>query len=163
MTNAGKLTVVARGEREIVMTRSFDAPRDLVFAALTRPDLLRRWLTGPPGWTLEVCEIDLRVGGRYRYVWSHANGARMGMGGVYLEIVPGERLVNTERFDDPWYPGEGVATAVLVEAHSRTTLTTTILYESREAREAVLQSPMESGVEFGYAQLEAALAAMPAR
>lgn len=163
MTSSGKLIVAARGEREIVMTRSFDAPRELVFAALTRPDLLQRWLTGPPGWKLEVCEIDLRVGGRYRYVWSHDNGSRMGMGGVYLEIVPGERLVNTERFDDPWYPGEGVGTAVLVEAGGRTTLTTTILYESREAREAVLQSPMESGVEFGYAQLEALLASMPGR
>jgi uncharacterized protein YndB with AHSA1/START domain len=92
-----KLKVEARGDREIVMTRAFDAPRHLVFDAFTKPDLLRQWLLGPPGWSMPVCEIDFQVGGRYRYVWTHRDGAEMGAGGVYKEIVVPERIVATER------------------------------------------------------------------
>src|SRR5947199_8947203 len=107
MKSTGILTVVARGDREIVLTRVFDAPRRLVFDALTKPELVRRWLLGPPGWSMVVCEIDLKVGGAYRYVWRHdRDGSEFGMRGVYREIVPPERLVNTESFDRPWYPGE---------------------------------------------------------
>lgn len=156
----GKLTVEARGDREIVMTRIVDAPRRLVFDAFTKPELLKRWLLGPDGWSMPVCEVDLRVGGRYRYVWRHdANGSEMGMGGVYQEIVPPERLVSTEEFDDPWYPGKGLGTLVLTEENGRTRVVQTIRYESREARDGVLKSPMESGVEASYARLESMLAA----
>ena len=91
-------------DREIVMTRVFDAPRALVFEALTTPALLKRWFLGPPGWTLAVCEIDLRVGGAYRYVWRGQKG-EMGLGGIYKEITPPERIVATEAFDQAWYPG----------------------------------------------------------
>ena len=85
---------------EIQVTRNFGAPRGLVFDAFTKPELVRRWLLGPPGWTMPLCEIDLRVGGSYRYVWrSEKDGAQMAMGGVFREIVPLERLVATERFD----------------------------------------------------------------
>ena len=84
MSNTLKLE--AHGDREIIMTRAFDAPRHLVFEAFTRPDLLRRWLLGPPGWTMPVCEVDLRVGGRYRYVWRNENGTEMTAGGI-LRIV----------------------------------------------------------------------------
>jgi uncharacterized protein YndB with AHSA1/START domain len=158
---AGALKVTARGEREIVMTRDFDAPRELVFDAFTKPELVKQWLLGPSGWSMPVCEIDLKVGGTYRYVWRRdSDGTEMGMGGVYREIVPPERIVHTESFDDPWYPGEAVITTALVEKGGRTTLTATMLYESREARDAVLASPMESGVAQSYDRLEKLLASM---
>jgi len=161
MTKAGALQVTTPSEREIAMTRVFDAPRHLVFDAWTKPELIRRWLLGPEGWSMPVCEVDLKVGGKYRFVWRRAaDGSEMGMGGVYREIVAPERLVATERFDEAWYPGEAVGTLVLVEQRGRTTLTQTLRYESREARDAVLRSPMETGVAAGYDRLEALLATM---
>src|SRR3954451_7375190 len=105
---SGKLNLTAPGEREIVITRTFNAPRTLVFDAFTKPELLKKWMIGPPGWTMPVCEIDLRVGGSIRYEWENSNGVKMGMSGVYREIVVPERLVATEKFDEPWYPGEAV-------------------------------------------------------
>jgi uncharacterized protein YndB with AHSA1/START domain len=160
MMNSGApkrtLEIAALGEREVVMTRVFNAPRHLVFDALTKPELVKRWLLGPDGWTMPVCEIDLRVGGRYRYVWRQAsNGKEMGMGGVYREIVPPERLVQTELFDEAWYPGESLITSTLTEQGGRTTLTTTMLYVSQEARDAILKSGMERGVEASYDRLAA--------
>ncbi|HEY7099656.1 MAG TPA: SRPBCC family protein [Terriglobales bacterium] len=158
MANPGKLKVEARGDREIVMTREFTAPRELVFDAFTKPGLVRQWLLGPPGWTMPVCEIDFRVGGSYRYVWRHNNGNEMGMGGVYREIVVPERIVSTEKFDEAWYPGEAVGTVLLTESGGRTTVTQVVQYSSKEARDSVLKSPMESGVAAGYDRLEQLLA-----
>lgn len=160
MKNTGTLQVTTPSEREISLTRVFDAPRRLVFDAYTRPELLKRWLTGPPGWSLAVCEMDLRVGGAYRYVWRSPDGADMGMGGVIREVAAPERLVATERFDEAWYPGEALVTLVLAEQGGRTTLTTTLRYESQEARDSVLKSPMESGMAAGYDRLEALLATL---
>jgi uncharacterized protein YndB with AHSA1/START domain len=97
MSNA--LNVTTLSDREILIARAFDAPRSLVFDCMSKPELVKRWLLGPPGWTMPVCEIDFRVGGRYRYVWRHSDGNEMGMGGVYREIVRPERIVHTERFD----------------------------------------------------------------
>jgi uncharacterized protein YndB with AHSA1/START domain len=131
MQNTGTLNVEARGSREIIMTRVFDAPRHLVFEAFTRPELLKRWFFGPPGWSLVVCEVALRVGDAYRYVWRGPDGTEMGMRGVCREFVPPERLVATEKFDEAWYPGEAVNTIVLVEKDGGTTLTQTVAYESR--------------------------------
>lgn len=162
MTNGGALKVTTRGDREIVMTRAFEAPPALVFEAFTKPELVRQWLLGPPGWSMPVCEIDLRVGGRYRYVWRNVNGNEMGMGGVYREILAPEKIVATEKFDQSWYPGEAVGTILLVEQSGTTTLTQTVLYESREARDVVLKSPMESGVAAGYDRLAGLLASMQA-
>jgi uncharacterized protein YndB with AHSA1/START domain len=159
MKNKGTLNLSKSAEREIVMTRAFDAPRHLVFDALTKPELIKRWLLGPPGWSMPVCEVDLKVGGRYRYVWRYnGDGRNMGMGGVFREIVAPKRLVQTEKFDESWYPGEALATAVLVEQKGRTTLTTRVLYESREARDGVLKSGMERGVAASYDRLEELLA-----
>jgi uncharacterized protein YndB with AHSA1/START domain len=159
MANTGTLKLTTRGDRELVMTRVFDAPRKLVFDALTKPELVRQWLLGPPGWSMPVCEIDLRVGGAYRYVWRRdRDGTQMGMGGIYREIVAPERIVATEKFDEAWYPGEAVGTAVLVEQGGKTTLTQTVLYESREARDGVIKSPMESGVTASYDRLAELLA-----
>ena len=155
MNNPGNLKLTARGDREIVITRSFDAPRKLVFDAFTRPELVKQWLLGPDGWSMPVCEIDFKVGGKYRYVWRRdKDGTEMGMGGVYREIVAPERVVSTEQFDQSWYPGEAVGTFVLTEHGEKTTLTQTILYESREARDAVLKSGMEKGVAASYDRLE---------
>src|SRR2546422_5818968 len=120
MQDTGKLKVTAQSEREIVMTRDFDAPRRLVFYALTKPELLKRWLGVFGGWELAVCEVDLKVGGTYRYVWRRSSdGSEMGVRGVYREIVPPERLVCTELFDEAWYPGESLITTTLAEQGDR--------------------------------------------
>ncbi len=155
MKNSGTFNITAHGEREIVITRVFDAPRQLVFDAYTKPELLKKWLLGPDGWSLPVCEIDLQVGGKYRYVWkSDADGREMGMGGIYREVAPPERIVATEIFDEAWYPGGAVDTIVLTERDGKTTLTQTILYNSRETRDAVLKSPMQYGLAMSYDRLE---------
>ncbi|MBA3384650.1 MAG: SRPBCC family protein [Actinobacteria bacterium] len=158
MTNTETLQVTTPSEREIAMTRVFDAPRGLVFDAWTKPELLKRWLGVRNGWSLAVCEVDLGVGGAYRFVWRGPDGAEMGMGGVYREIVAPERLVSTEKFDDPWYPGEALDTIVLVEENGKTTATTTVLYESQEIRDAVLESGMARGVGESYDVLAELLA-----
>ena len=159
MRNVGSLTVTTPTDREIALTRVFDAPRRLVFEALTKPELLKRWLLGPDGWSLDVCEIDLKVGGTYRYVWRReSTDTEMGMSGVYREIAAPERIVATEVFDEPWYAGEAVGTTVLVERDGKTTLTNTMLYASKEARDGVLQSGMESGVAASYDRLAEILA-----
>jgi uncharacterized protein YndB with AHSA1/START domain len=160
---SGTLKVTTPTEREIVMTRVFDAPRSLVFEAHTKPELVKRWLGVHAGWSLAVCEIDLRVGGAYRYVWRGRAGAEMGMGGVYREVVAPERIVATEKFDQSWYPGEAVNTITMVEQGGKTTLTVTVRYESREARDAVLKTPMEQGMAAGFDKLAELLAATLAR
>jgi len=155
-----QLKITKSGDRDLVMTRVFDAPRKLVYDAHTKPALVRQWLLGPPGWTMPVCDMDVRVGGTYRWVWrKETDGSEMGMGGVYREIKAPERLVTTEKFDEAWYPGESLNTLVLVEQGGRTTLTQTMRYESREAREAVVKSGMEKGVAASYDRLEDVLAA----
>jgi uncharacterized protein YndB with AHSA1/START domain len=154
MRNIGALKVTTPTDREIAMTRIFNSPRPLVFDALTKPALIKQWLTGPPGWTMPVCEIDLKVGGAYRFQWRGPDGTAMGTRGVFRKITPPEGFVATERFDDPWYPGEGLITYVLVEQAGKTTLTLTVLYESREARDAVLKTPMDQGVSMSYDHLE---------
>lgn len=125
-----------------------------MFEASTKPELVKRWLLGPPGWAMPVCEIDLRVGGKYRYVWRHTDGREMGMGGIYNEIARPDRFVHTEKFDTAWYPGEALITTVLAEQSGKTTLTAAMLYESREARDSVLTSGMEDGVAASYDRLE---------
>src|SRR3981081_998521 len=107
MQNTGTLKVTPPSDREIVLTRVFDAPRTLVYDALTKPELLKRWF-GPRGWSLTECDVDLRVGGAWRFVLSGPEGAKMVMHGVYRELVRPERDVHTERMDD--YPGEALVT-----------------------------------------------------
>jgi len=141
------------------MTRVFDAPRRLVFDAMTRPELIKRWLLGPPGWTMPVCEIDLRVGGKYRYVWKHADGRSMGMGGTFTEIVRPARIVATQLFDEDWTGGETIVSTEIVEKSGKSTLTTTVRYVSREARDAALKTGMTTGMEAGYERLEELLQA----
>jgi uncharacterized protein YndB with AHSA1/START domain len=154
------LDVETRGDREIVMKRFFDAPRRLVFQAWTRPELLKRWLGVFGGHDLVVCEIDLRVGGAFRYVWRAPDGAEMGLRGVYHEIIAPERIVTIGAFDTPWYPGSETSTVTLAEEGDNTMLTHTVLYDSREARDMVIKSPMAKGVGAGYDALDAVLVSL---
>lgn len=158
MKNTGTLQVTTPTDREVVLTRAFDAPRNLVFDAFSRPELLKRWF-GPRGWSLTVCEVDFRVGGGWRFVLRSPDGKEMGMRGVYLEIVPPERSVHTESFDD--YPGESQVTALFTEQAGKTTLTATVLYPSREVRDIVIQSGMEHGAAESYDKLAELLATHP--
>jgi uncharacterized protein YndB with AHSA1/START domain len=181
MATIGKLSVTPQGEREVAITREFDAPRHLVFEALTAPELLRRWLIGPPGWAMTECKIDARKGGAYRYEWRHTDGSVMGIRGVYTEVVPPESLVATEHFDVPWYerargeqdamalddlrpglerfdPGETVVSQRLAERGGKTTLNMTIRYDSRETRDMVMKTAMAMGMETGYGSLDELLA-----
>jgi uncharacterized protein YndB with AHSA1/START domain/effector-binding domain-containing protein len=146
----------------VEVSRDFNAPRDLVFDAFTKPEFVRRWLLGPDGWTMPVCEIDLRVGGRYRYVWhKESTGSQMGMGGIFRAIVRPERFVVTEKFDDAWYPGEALNTTVFEERDGTTAVRLTVLYESKEARDIASRSGMERGMVLGYDRLETLLSAGP--
>ena len=148
-------------DREIEIERDFNAPRPLVFDAFTKPELVKRWLLGPDGWTMPVCEIDLRVGGVYRYVWrKESTGKEMGMGGVFREIVRPEKLVATEKFDDSWYAGEAVDTTVFEDGGEITKVKITVLYESKEARDTASRSGMEHGMAAGYNRLEEVLASL---
>lgn len=154
-----KLTLVSIGDRELRVTRYFDAPRPLVFQALTDEKALLTWFGGPPGWTLAECVFKAKVGTDYRYVWRNESGTEMGMGGTILEFDPPKRVVTSEKFDSAWYPGEAVGTIELTEEGGRTLMTLTVRYDSAEARDAVLRSPMESGMAYGYDRLEEFLAA----
>src|SRR5258708_36107401 len=160
MKNMGNLRVTTPGDREIVMTRVFDAPRTLVWDAFTKPELLKRWF-GPRGWSLAVCEVDLRVGGGFRFVLRGPDRRDMGMRGVYREIVPPERSVHMESFDD--YPGESQVTGVFIEQGGKTTLTATVLYPSKEVCDAVIKSGMDHGAAESYDKLAELLASTPAK
>jgi uncharacterized protein YndB with AHSA1/START domain len=165
MKHTETLKLTTPTDREVVLTRVFDAPRDLVFEAIARPELLKRWMLGPPGWLMVVCENELRVGGTFRHVWRHADGQEMGMHGVYREVVPRERVARTEIFDFGCdsQSGEQVVTLVLTEQGGKTTATITILYPSKEARDATLASGMERGVAASYDRLAELLASETAR
>jgi uncharacterized protein YndB with AHSA1/START domain len=142
-------------DREIVITRGFDAPRRLVFDAWTRPDHLPHWMLGPDGWRMSVCEIDLRPGGAQRFVWHHADGSVMEIRGVYKEITPPERLVSTESWGGNW--PDTLNTLVLTEENGKTTASITILYPTKEARDAALQSGMKEGMALSFRRLAAHL------
>lgn len=152
------LKVAPSGERETVVTRIFDAPRSRVFDAWTKPELLGRWF-GPKGWSLVACEVDLTVGGAWRFVVRRANGSEIAMRGIYREIERPERLVYSQTFDLEDFPGESLVTMSLVEDRGRTTLTQTALYPSRELRDADV-GPTEHGATESYERLDEYLASI---
>jgi len=154
MTKTAPLRVSTPTDRDAVITRVVEAPRGMVFDAHTKPKLVQRWLLGPPGWTMPVCEIDLRVGGRYRYEWRSADGQSMGMGGTFKEVVRPTRIVATQVFDQDWTGGETIVSTDIVEKNGKSTITTTVRFASREARDAALQTGMTTGMEAGYERLE---------
>jgi len=144
-------TFTTPSDREIVMTRVFDAPRSLVFDAFTNPEHLPHWMLGPEGWTMPVCEIDLRPGGAWRFVWRKSDGSELEMGGIYQEVAPPERLVNTESWGPEW--PETVNTLTLSEEDGKTRVTSTVLYPSQEARDAALQTGMKDGASMSFDRL----------
>jgi uncharacterized protein YndB with AHSA1/START domain len=156
MKNTGTLQVTTPSDREVRLTRVFDAPRQMVWDAFTKPELMQRWF-GPRGWSMTECTIDLRVGGGWRFVLQGPDGKKMGMRGAYREIKAPERSVHVETYDD--YPGESIVTAVFTEKGGKTTLEATVEYPSREVRDAVIQSGMEHGAAESYDKLAELLAA----
>jgi uncharacterized protein YndB with AHSA1/START domain len=156
--NVATLNVTTPTDRELVMTRVLNARRSLVFDALTKPELVRRWY-GPSGWSLVICEIDLRVDGAWRFVSRRPDGKQIGQRGVYREIVAPARLVNTESWED-WNPGELLVTTTLVEHAGTTTLTVTSLFPSQEVRDMLIKSGMTSGAAETYDKLEEYLASI---
>jgi uncharacterized protein YndB with AHSA1/START domain/DNA-binding transcriptional ArsR family regulator len=158
--NPGTLRFLTPGDRDIVMGRTFWAPRERVFDAFVDPQLLKQWFYGKPGGRLAVCEVAWQPGDPFRYVWRDAEGHEMGMSGVCLELVRPERIVATEQYDQPWYPGGAIGTIDLQQYGDVTVLTHTIRYESREARGKVLETQMEHAVALGYDRLETLLASM---
>lgn len=156
MKNTGTLQVTMPTDTEIVLTRVFEAPRQMVYDAFSKPELLKRWF-GPHGWSLVTCEVDHRVGGGFRFVLEGPGGQRMAMRGVYRELEPPNRSVHVESYDE--YPGESIVTSVLTEEMERTTLTVTVTYPSREVRDMVAMSGMEHGAAESYDRLAELLTA----
>jgi len=153
-----RLKVTTPTDREIVMTRVFDAPRELVFDAFTKPEIVKRWLIAPEGWSLAACDIDLRVGGDFRYVWRNDAGQEFVVNGVYTEITRPARVVHTEKFDDPAFPGESLETWAFDERNGVTTFTMTLSYDSVEACTRARESGMDQGNAACYDRLAALLA-----
>ncbi len=151
-------TVSTPTDLEIAVERMFDAPSDLVFDCYTKPELVRRWLTGPGEWTLPTCEIDLRPGGTYRYVWAGPEGESMGMTGTFHEIEPTSRLSSTEVFDDDFGMGRMLVTSLFQPQGGRTRLSQTILFESKGQRDAAVATGMSDGMGMSFDSLDALLA-----
>jgi uncharacterized protein YndB with AHSA1/START domain len=155
-----KAQVTLPSEREVKVTRSFRAPRALVYRAYTEPELVRRWLLGPPGWSMPVCEMDVRVGGRYRWRWrSERDGSEFGFSGLFREVQPSSKIVHTEAYDPGdvggGYPGaDAIVTVTFTEDGGATTVTTLIDFGSKEARDAAVATGMTGGMEQSYELLD---------
>jgi uncharacterized protein YndB with AHSA1/START domain len=159
-----KAQVTMPTDREVMVTRSFKAPRTLVFRTYTEPELVRRWMLGPPGWSMPVCEMDVRVGGTYRWRWrSDADGKEFGFAGTFREVQRPSRLVHTEGYDPctvgDGYPagGEALVTTTFVEEGGITTMSTVIDFGSKEARDAAVKTGMTDGMEQSYQLLDRVL------
>jgi len=139
-------------DNEVRITRVVDAPRALVFDAWTKPDLVSQWMLGPEGWTMPVSENDLRAGGAWRRVWRKGDGSEMAMSGINREVTPPARYVATEKWGPEW--PETINTMELSESGGQTTVTLTIRYVSKEARDAAMKTGMKEGMEQGFGRLE---------
>ena len=150
--SVGETAFTTPSDTEIAMSRIFDAPRSLVFEAFTNAEHLRHWMLGPEGWTMPVCEIDLRPGGAWHFVWRNDDGTEMEMTGEYREITAPERMVSTESWGGDW--PETIVTLTLDEAQDgKTRMTQTVLYPSTEARDAALETGMKDGAAISYDRL----------
>ena len=161
MSVRNTMTVTTPNDLEILVTREFDAPRDIVWDAMTKPEMLRNWVFGPPGWEMTQCEEDLRVGGAFRWAWRGPNGEELSMHGTYKEVSPPTRVVRNEIFEMNVGPpmGEQLATMELADKGGRTVLTITLRYDSKEARDGAIASGMEHGMNASYDRLEELLVA----
>jgi uncharacterized protein YndB with AHSA1/START domain len=162
VANSESFKVTTPSDREIGLTRLFDAPRNLVFEAMTKPEHVKQWWGClADGYSVPVCEIDLRPGGAWRFVNRTPKGELVAFYGVYREIAPPERLVYTEIFEQ--FPDtESVVTAVFTEENGKTRLTVTALYPSLEVRDIVLKTGMEKGAAISYDRLEDVVARLKA-
>ncbi|MEQ8444559.1 MAG: SRPBCC family protein [Pelagibacterium sp.] len=158
MSFSTTLTVATPSDLEVTIERMFDAPADLVFDCYTKPDLVRRWMTGMDGWWVSTCDIDPRPGGTYRYVWSGPDGESMGLNGVFHEVERPARLVTTESFDDDFGMGKMLIESEFHAEGDRTRLKQTITYESKGQRDASLATGMTDGMGISFASLDAVLA-----
>jgi uncharacterized protein YndB with AHSA1/START domain len=158
-----KSVVTLPNDRDVVVVRKFNAPRELVFEAWTTASLVQKWLGGAPGWTMTVCEMDARPGGKYRWRWrSDENGAEFGFSGEFREVIRPSRIVHVERYDPGdlgGEMGEALVTSELTERDGVTTYKMTIRYESQEVRDAALSTGMTDGMEQSYQKLDELLAA----
>lgn len=161
-THPEEARVTLPSDREVLVTRAFSAQRGLVYRAHTEPDLIRRWLLGPPGWTMPVCEMDVRVGGSYRWRWrSEEDGSEFGFHGEFVEVEPGERLVHTQIYDpgdvggEMGEGGESMVTVTFEEGNGTTTVRTRMDFGSKEARDAAMATGMTDGMEASYQSLDA--------
>jgi len=154
VTSSSKARVTTPSDTEILIEREFDAPKHLVYKAYTTPELVRRWWPGERG-DMETCEIDLRVGGRWRYAMVAKGGFQVAFHGEYSEIVPNERLVTTEVYEGA-PPGleDPINIVTFEEAGGRTTLSIVMKVESREVRDMIIDSGMEGGLQEGMDILE---------
>ena len=152
MTSSRTAAVTLPTDRQIQITREFAAPRQLVYKAYTTPELIKRWWSGDRG-EVTSAEVDLRVGGRWRYVMTANGGFEVAFHGEYREIVPDERLVTTEVYEGA-PEGEAVVTHIFAEKDGRTTLTILMELPDRESRDAVINSGMEGGMQESMDHLE---------
>jgi uncharacterized protein YndB with AHSA1/START domain len=151
------LEVTTPSNREIRVRRTFDAPPQLVFEFHTKPHLVQKWLLGPPGWTMPVCEIDLKVGGRYRYVWRNdAGNNEFGVQGEFEAVDAPDRLVHREVMDG--VPGQALCTTTFERSNGGTLFALTILFESQELRDSALASGMTEGMSMSYDRLQTNIA-----
>jgi len=153
------LQFTRRGERELVITRRFLAPPELVFLTHTTPALLRRWLGGLPGWTMPVCEFEPRLGGKYRYYWQNSDGSGFGLTGTVLEYDPPRMMATSELFSGQPPEMESINRIVLEAAGSDTLMTCTVTYHSAKACEDMVATGMLDGMEISFKQLDTLLAA----
>ena len=152
------LTVTLPNDTDILVVRSFAAPRATVWRCFHTPELVQQWLLGPDGWTMPICEIDARAGGAFRYMWAHPDGRSMKMSGTFVEVSPPERTIHIEKFDEEWGGDPTRVTTEFTEENGRTTVTMTIAFTSKEARDGARATGMTDGMETGYARLDAILA-----
>lgn len=154
MREFGKMRIEGDGDRRIIVTRRFEAPREEVFEAYTKPEHVQHWLGVFGGWEMSECEVDLRIGGEFHYVWTGPDGKRMGYRGRYTELDPPERISIEATFDEPWFEGEERGTVVFEEVGTGTVITTWLRYATKEVRDGVLASPMAQGMALSFDMLE---------
>ena len=165
MSKLSSLTVETPSDREVRVTRKFKAPARLVWDAHTKPELVRKWQYGFEGWSLPICDMDVRPGGAYRWRWRNDDdGQEMGFFGKYIEVTPHTKLVYDQHYDPgslgvPMTTEPTIITTVFTESDGLTTLTVTMLFASKEERDAAVATGMTDGMELSYERTDALFSA----